>query len=195
MVTQDDVQLSEAEREAAVFRLRENFAAGLSATEFQQRLEAVFAADTRSDLATATADLPHGGLAAANPRYGAARTWPPRGRGRITVPGARLAYRVMLISSVVTLGGFAACWLLLSLLLLHGHVLAASLIVLAILAGLIGGAALGLAWTVRRLWQRAAWLEALPLLAGQPWLSRAIWAARALIRGRSMWEARARLRA
>ncbi len=205
MATQDDVQVSEAEREAATFRLREHFATGrLSAAEFQQRLETVFAAQSHTDLAAATADLPHdglaagnprGGLAARNPRYGTAQAWPARGRGRITVPGARLAYRVMLVTGVVTLGGFAACWLLLSLLLLHGHLLVASLTVLALLAGLIGSAALGLAWAVRRLWRRGAWLEALPLLAGQPWLSRGIWAGRALIRGRSMWEVRARLRA
>ena len=45
MVRQNDVQLIEAEREAAAFRLREHFAAGrLSAAEFQQRLETVFAA-------------------------------------------------------------------------------------------------------------------------------------------------------
>ncbi len=52
---------------------------------------------------------------------------------------------------------------------------------------------MALAWIVRRLWLRGAWLEALPLLVGLPWLSRVLWAARVLWTGRAVWRLRNRV--
>ncbi len=53
-------RIGDAEREAAATRLREHYAQGrLTLEEFQQRLDAVFAARTDVDLAKISADLPH----------------------------------------------------------------------------------------------------------------------------------------
>ena len=45
----------------------------------------------------------------------------------------------------------------------------------------------------RRLWQRHAWIEAVPLVAGQPWLSRVARMARLLLTGHALRRLRARL--
>lgn len=54
------VRIGDAEREAVATSLREHYAGGrLTHEEFQQRLDAVFAAKTDVDLAQITRDLPH----------------------------------------------------------------------------------------------------------------------------------------
>lgn len=54
------VRIGDTEREAAAASLREHYARGrLTLDEFQQRLDAVFAATTDADLAKITADLPY----------------------------------------------------------------------------------------------------------------------------------------
>ena len=54
------VRISDADREAAASSLREHYARGrLTLEEFQQRLDAVFAAKTDVDLAKINADLPY----------------------------------------------------------------------------------------------------------------------------------------
>jgi hypothetical protein len=64
--------------------------------------------------------------------------------------------------------------------------------VLAILA--VGVAAVGaLVWLARRLWRRHAWIEAVPLVAGQPWLSRVAWVVRLLLTGHALVQLRTRL--
>jgi len=53
------VRIGDTERETAAANLREHYARGrLTLDEFQQRLDAVFAARTDADLAKITADLP-----------------------------------------------------------------------------------------------------------------------------------------
>jgi hypothetical protein len=65
------VRIGDADREAAATRLREHYATGrLTLDEFQQRLDAVFAAKTDADLAKINADLPY-----ASPH---AAPWPPQ---------------------------------------------------------------------------------------------------------------------
>lgn len=65
------VRIGDAEREAAASSLREHYARGrLTHEEFQQRLDAVFAARTDLDLAKINADLPY-----VNPY---AAPWPPQ---------------------------------------------------------------------------------------------------------------------
>src|SRR5229473_2390503 len=62
------------------------------------------------------------------------------------------------------------------------------------MAGLTVGVVASLIWLGRRAWRRGAWLEALPVLVGMPWLGRAIWAGRAVWMGRAAWRASARFR-
>lgn len=60
MTAESGVRIGDAEREAVAAGLREHYARGrLTLEEFQHRLDAVFAAKTRADLAEITADLPH----------------------------------------------------------------------------------------------------------------------------------------
>lgn len=60
MAADSGVRIGDAEREKVATGLREHYASGrLTLDEFQQRLDAVFAAKTDTDLAKITADLPH----------------------------------------------------------------------------------------------------------------------------------------
>jgi hypothetical protein len=60
MATQPGLRIGDAERDAVAAELREHFAHGrLTLEEFNQRLDAVFAAKTQSDLSRLTSDLPH----------------------------------------------------------------------------------------------------------------------------------------
>lgn len=64
------LRIGDAEREATAASLREHYAHGrLTIEEFQQRLDAAFAAKTEPDLAKITSDLPHA------PAFGG--PWPP----------------------------------------------------------------------------------------------------------------------
>ena len=57
-----EMRVSDAEREAAATQLREHFASGrLNSDELDERVTAVFAAKTRSDLDALFTDLPPGG--------------------------------------------------------------------------------------------------------------------------------------
>jgi hypothetical protein len=70
MAAGSGIRIGDAEREAAATNLREHYARGrLTLDEFQQRLDAVFAAKTDLDLAKLTSDLP-----LTNPY---AAPWPP----------------------------------------------------------------------------------------------------------------------
>src|ERR1035441_3050516 len=72
MTTGPDLRIGDADREAAAARLREHYAQGrLTLEEFNQRLDAVFAATTQSQLSALTRDLPHVGAPAAALRPGA----------------------------------------------------------------------------------------------------------------------------
>ena len=60
MATQPSLRIGDAEREAVAAELREHYAHGrLTLEEFNQRLDAAFAAKTQADLARITRDLPH----------------------------------------------------------------------------------------------------------------------------------------
>jgi DUF1707 SHOCT-like domain len=60
MATGPDLRIGDADREAAAASLREHYAQGrLTLEEFNQRLDAVFAATTQSQLNQITRDLPH----------------------------------------------------------------------------------------------------------------------------------------
>jgi len=198
VVLRGDIRAGSADRDAAVFRLREHYAAGrLSLAEFQDRLAAAYRAETIVGLHRLTSDLPAEGLTAAG-RPGAPYQGgePPPGipaPGRRTREWARAGRRLLLGVGLVTTA-LSVAVVLAALYLLHSGVLAA--VLLAVLALAAAGAAVlaGLAWLAMRIWRRATWLEALPLLAGQPWLSRVVWVARVLWTGRTLWRLRGRLR-
>lgn len=60
MATGPDLRIGDADREAAAASLREHYAQGrLTLEEFNQRLDATFAAATQSQLHQITRDLPH----------------------------------------------------------------------------------------------------------------------------------------
>ena len=60
MASQPSLRIGDREREAVAAELREHYAQGrLSLEEFNQRLDAVFAAKTQRDLSRITSDLPH----------------------------------------------------------------------------------------------------------------------------------------
>jgi hypothetical protein len=60
MATQPSLRIGDRERDAVAAELREHYAHGrLTLEEFNQRLDAVFAARTQGDLSRLTADLPH----------------------------------------------------------------------------------------------------------------------------------------
>jgi Domain of unknown function (DUF1707) len=60
MAARPDLRVGDAEREARAAELREHYAQGrLSLTEFNERLDAVFACATQRQLDQLTADLPH----------------------------------------------------------------------------------------------------------------------------------------
>lgn len=108
--------------------------------------------------------------------------WARRGRRLLLGLGAFAAAGV----AVLFLAAFA-------LVSGHGGVLQVVLIAVLVLMAVVAVAVAALAWIVRRLWLRGAWLEALPLLVGLPWLSRVLWAARVLWTGRAVWQLRNRV--
>jgi hypothetical protein len=89
MATQPSLRIGDTERDAVAAELREHFAHGrLTLEEFNQRIDAVFAAKTQRDLSRLTSDLPHvrsGGapLPSARTRQGPMLTSRPAGVGPI----------------------------------------------------------------------------------------------------------------
>jgi hypothetical protein len=60
MAARPDLRIGDADREAAAASMREHYAQGrLTLEEFNQRLDAVFAATTQSELRRVISDLPH----------------------------------------------------------------------------------------------------------------------------------------
>jgi Domain of unknown function (DUF1707) len=60
MATQPSLRIGDRERDATAAELKEHFARGrLTLEEFNERLDAVFAAKTQADLSRITSDLPH----------------------------------------------------------------------------------------------------------------------------------------
>jgi hypothetical protein len=76
MATQPSLRIGDRERDAVAAELQEHYARGrLTMEEFNQRIDAVFAAKTQADLGRITADLPHvrsGGAPLPAPRSGSA---------------------------------------------------------------------------------------------------------------------------
>jgi hypothetical protein len=108
VVTGPDMRIGDADREAVAAHLREHYAQGrLTMDEFDQRLDAAFAATMRSQLSALTRDLPPAAAPSAPLPVsvaGARRERAGRERaGREHRPGsrARLGFIPMIISAVI----------------------------------------------------------------------------------------------
>jgi hypothetical protein len=187
--------VTDAGRDAATAQLREHYAAGrLSLDQFQDRLDEAYRAQTARELSAVTHGLPHVGQVIP--------AWAPRGsypdsysvnarqiRGAV----ARTGRRILLAFAALTAGSLLVLALLITAFLVHGGLLAA--VVAALLAILAAGvaAAGALVWLATRLWRRHAWIEAVPPLTGQPWLTLVARMARLVLTGRALWRLRTRL--
>jgi Domain of unknown function (DUF1707) len=187
--------VTEAGRDAATGQLREHYAAGrLSLDQFQDRLDEAYRAQTARELTAVTDGLPHVGqvipLRAPSGSYPGGYSF---NAAHLRAALARTGRRIMLAFGVLTAGSLLILALLVTAFLAHGGLLAIVVaLLLAILA--LGVAAVGaLVWLARRLWRRHAWIEAVPPLAGQPWLSLVARIARLLLTGRALWQLRTRL--
>lgn len=119
MAIRPDLRVGDADRERAASALREHYVAGrLNQEEFQERLDATFAAKTERDLTVIAQDLP-GGLTTAPPPAATSRAH--RGgaghgesravdHGQSTQRQARRPRRALL----GTLGAALASWLILT---------------------------------------------------------------------------------
>ncbi|HTT50426.1 MAG TPA: DUF1707 domain-containing protein [Streptosporangiaceae bacterium] len=193
---QSDVRVSDADREAVAARLREHYAAGrLGLDEFQDRLDAVYRAQTAGELDMVTDGLPHEGvvLPPGTPWGSYQGAGYPIDVEQVRAAMARMGRRVMLAFTLVTGGALLVLALLITAFVVHGGLL--GLVAGALLAILAAGVAAvaGLGWLARRLWLRHAWIEAVPLAVGQPWLSQVARMARLLLTGRALWRLRTRL--
>lgn len=197
---QNDVRVSDTDREAVAARLREHYAAGrLSLDEFQDRLDAVYRAQVAGELNMVTDGLPHQGTVippgapwGSYPGDGFAGAGYSLNIEEMRAAMARIGRRVMLGFALVTGGALLLLALLITAFMVHGGVLGVVVgVLLSILAAGVVAVA-GLVWLARRLWLRHAWIEAVPLAAGQPWLSRVARMARLLLAGRALWRLRTR---
>jgi hypothetical protein len=169
-------------RDAATAQLREHYAVGrLSLDQFQDRLDEAYRAQTARELKAATDGLPHVGQVI------------PFNAGHMRTALARTGRRILLAFAALTAGSLLVLVLLITAFLVHGGLLA--VVVVALLAILAAGvaAAGALVWLAQRLWRRHAWVEAVPPVAGLPWLSLVARMARLLLTGRALWRLRARL--
>jgi hypothetical protein len=187
--------VTDAGRDAATAQLREHYAAGrLSLDQFQDRLDEAYRAQTARELGAVTDGLPHvGQVIPSGAPWGRYPSGYPSKAAHTRAALARTGHRIMLALGVLTAGSLLVLALLVTTLLVHGGLLA--VVVAALLTILTVGvaAAAALAWLVWRLWRRHAWIEAVPPMTGQPWLSLVARMARLLFTGRALWQLRTRL--
>ena len=187
--------VTDAGRDAATAQLREHYAAGrLSLDQFQDRLDEAYRAQTARELDAATDGLPH--AAQVIPSGAPLGSYPGDysfNAGRMRTALARTGRRILLAFCALTAGSLLVLALLITAFMVHGGLLA--VVVAALLAILAAGvAAMGaLVWLAQRLWRHHAWIEAVPSVAGQPWLSLVARTARLLFTGRALWRLRTRL--
>jgi hypothetical protein len=102
MATGPDLRISDADRDAAAAFLREHYVQGrLSLEEFNQRLDAVFAATMQSQVTALTHDLPPA-PAAVTPRPVTGTGWERAGRERRAGGRARLGLASAVIAALMT---------------------------------------------------------------------------------------------
>ena len=106
-----------------------------------------------------------------------------------TVAARTLARRVLRFLMLSVLAGFTIAGGLIALAVAawpHG-VLAVFLVLLAVPVLFVSLVTAAAVWVGRRAWRSGAWMEAVPVAAGAPWLSRVIWALRAALVGKAFW--------
>jgi hypothetical protein len=139
MATGPDLRIGDADREAAAARLREHYAHGrLTLQEFNQRLDAAFAATRRSQLSALTRDLPPTAAPSAPP-VGATSAHGERGR-RDDRPGSRA--RLGMIPVIIAA---LAAWLLISDLQLRMFPWPGKLAIFLVIFAAVR-------WLMRRIW-------------------------------------------
>jgi hypothetical protein len=157
MVRYGNAAVTDADREVATGRLREQYAAGrLSLDEFQERLDGVYKAQTARDVAQAADDpLYDGRVIQPGEPWGTYQGNYPFGVDQLQATMARVGRRVKLALGVMTAGTLLFVALLI-IAIVHGGLLGvAAAILLTIFA--IAAAAVGrLILTARRLWRRPA---------------------------------------
>ena len=195
MVRYGGTAVTDAGRDAATAQLREHYASGrLSLDQFQDRLDEAYRAQTARELDAVTDGLPHvARVIPSGAPWGSHPGGYPLNVAKMRAALARTGRRIMLAFGVLTAGSLLVLALLVTALLVHGGLLAA--VVAALLTILAVGvtAAGGLVWLAWRLWRRHVWIEAVPPVVGQPWLSLAARMARLLFTGRALWRLRTRL--
>jgi hypothetical protein len=187
--------VTDAGRDAATDQLREHYAAGrLSLDQFQDRLDEAYRAQTARELRAATHGLPHvGQVIPSGAPLGSYPGGYPFNARHMRTALARTGRRILLAFAALTFGSLLVLTLLITAFLVHGGLLA--VVVAALLAILAAGvaAAGALVWLAQRLWRRHAWIEAVPPLTGQPWLTLVARLARLVLTGRALWRLRTRL--
>ena len=187
--------VTDADRDAAAAQLRECYAAGrLSLDEFQDRLDWVYRAQTARELGMVTDSLPHEGVVIPpGAPWDSYRGGYPLNVAKVRASMARTGRRILLAFGVALAGSLLVLTMLITAFMVHGGLLGAVVgALLAVLA--VSIAATGaVVWLARWLWRRHAWIEAAPLVAGQPWLTQVARMARLLLTGRALWRLRTRL--
>ncbi|MBO0772150.1 MAG: hypothetical protein J2P35_11900 [Actinobacteria bacterium] len=120
-------------------------------------------------------------------------TWPPAGgAGRGDDRRRHRIRRRMRLAGLSVLAWFLAV-VVVAVWVPHGGLIAAILALAGLPALVTLTLVVVLAVVARWAWRSTAWLEVVPLAAGAPWLSRLLWAVRALLAGRAAWRAGRRL--
>jgi uncharacterized protein DUF1707 len=185
MASSGDWRVSSAEREAVADLLAEHYATGrLSLAEFQARLDAAYAATWARELHRVTADLPP--LPATPPAAAGVTSQARQGpaRGGAAWPRRRRRHNWLMWPALVMLTGLVGLALLIAA-LPHGGLVLTALALLAVPVVVLCCLIAAVAWIARRAWRSGAWLEAVPLAVGAPWLGRVVWVGRAFLVGRA----------
>jgi uncharacterized protein DUF1707 len=145
MATGPDLRIGDADRETVATRLREHYVQGrLTLEEFNERLDAVFAATMQSQLSTLTRDLPpvaspSAPLPVATSASRDRAGWERAGRGGRSGSRARLGLIPAIIAAV-------AAWLLIADLQLRMFPWPGKLAIFLLIFGVVRG-------VMRRIWR------------------------------------------
>jgi hypothetical protein len=106
-----------------------------------------------------------------------------------TVAARNLARRVVRFLLLFVVGGLAvgAGLIALAVAAWPHSALAVLLVLLAVPVLFVSLVTATAVWVGRRAWRSGAWVDAVPVAAGAPWLTRVSWAIRAALAGKAFW--------